>query len=512
MTNEPETRLASKFRDYAQRMRSRVEGRIDDVPFVDELAKGAQKRVERHRTLRRDLAPLSRFVRSYARGSWRDCSAGDAAWALAAVMYVQSPMDAIPDYLPGGLRDDEAVVRWVSARIAEALQRYAEWEKTFGTSDMAIVSEGESQQFSLEVQVLDEVDPTLFARVDGPRASSGIPMIAANPALTGGVELMNALRSGGVVRVVGPQHLLAGLDRGSLELVHSVGGNLGTVRDATSKQIAGHLRFGDIQSANPVAPALAGFQLASALTLQYYLARIDRQLGLILDEVLGGRQDLRDERFGRIDTARRRCATVEKVLADTGDAGTQDRQRLELALNDLEQTYGALRSSVEAFCVQVEQLDLDTCRKAELEKLLEKAVGTPLADGQLLLFAAVVRHRIHGLDAYLLSPDGERRVLIATEEMGRERQEMDALLLRARAAFAKLNVPKRHLDERWGVLGGPEKELRRFVEAATPFSSALNERGLLPAYLPDTPFVADLRLGENGAVEAEWAWLTQAGE
>ena len=507
MSARSERRLTDKVGEYLERMRSRAVDRLEDVTFVDDLVDRVQTRVARHRTLRTDLDPLTRLSRSYARGSWRDCPPSEVALALAAVMYVQSPLDAVPDWLPGGLNDDEAVVKWVSARISGTLERYAEWEAAFGEAEVAVVLDDEPRPYSLEVQVLDDPSPSLFHRVDGARKSQVVPSFAGAPALLGGVEVLKALQSGGVVRVLGPQHLLAGLDRGTLEMVPSAGGLLGTVRDTTSKQFAGNLRLGDLEGANPMAPALAGFQLASALTLQYYLARIDGQLNRILEEVLGGRQDLRDERYGRIEAARRRCATAERVLLETGNLGQQDRNRLNHAENDLEQTYGALRASVEAFCEEVEQLDLEACQKGDLGSMLENAVKTPLADAQLLLFAVVIRHRMNGLDAHLLSADGEERMAIATEELAHEHREMEELLLRVRAAFAKLSVPKRHLDERWGVLGGPEKQMGQFAASSASLRSVLSERGLLPAYIPDAPFVADLRMGNGDAIETEWAWL-----
>jgi hypothetical protein len=51
-------------------------------------------------------------------------------------------------------------------------------------------------------------------------------------------------------------------------MVPSSGGNLGVVRDATTKGFSGHLRFGEVGEGASQAQALAAFQVASAITLQ----------------------------------------------------------------------------------------------------------------------------------------------------------------------------------------------------------------------------------------------------
>src|SRR5205823_940668 len=110
----------------------------------------------------------------------------------------------------------------------------------------------------LSVQTLGAADSSLFNRVDAspeqqPRS------IALNGAVLSAVNLGGALDPGKVMRIIGPQSVLDGLGNGSLELVHSGGGNLGVVREAGSNGWGGHLRFGDPESAG-TAPALAAFQ------------------------------------------------------------------------------------------------------------------------------------------------------------------------------------------------------------------------------------------------------------
>jgi hypothetical protein len=293
-----------------------------------------------------------------------------------------------------------------------------------------------------------------------------------------------------------------------LELIRSGPGNLGVARDVASKDFAGQLRFGGVEFSGVLAPALAASEVASAVTLQYYLARIDRQLSAITADLEAIRSDTRDDRYGTIETARSKCASVERVLTLTGTIGEQDALRLELAVKNLEQTYQALRSNAEKFCSRVEAFDIATIDKDDLAALLKDAGGPQLMDTRLLLYAAVVRHRIQGVQVSMHVVDGEERVELAIDDEAAAHREMLELFTRLQLAFRKLDLPKRALETRWPNLGGPEKALVEYgvstselrQELATPAST-------LPALMPAEPFVMDLRLGVDDKIEAEWAYV-----
>ncbi|MCW2984733.1 MAG: hypothetical protein JWR63_2303 [Conexibacter sp.] len=558
------------------RFRVRAGEALTDVPAVEDFLERADARSKKSAALSESLAPLRRLIRSYVRGSYRDADSGDVAWALAAVMYVASPLDAIPDFLPGGLRDDEMVAAWVHRRVESTIRAYEAWEtsigegsvdlnakqdadamtymaaikripdptpaeakanlasnkkkwlKKFESSDAELgldehlgpapfVAPSPSAQ-ALDVVVLDGVDSSLFNRLE-PGDRRALPSIAANQALLGAAQvhaaaqIQGALQAGQVVRVFGPPGLLEGLAAKTLEMVPSSGGNLGAVREVGGSGFVGQLRFGDLETQNVPNPnlALAGFQFASAVTLQYYLARIDRQLGVIDKEIRGTRQDTRDERYGRIEAARKQCELAERILAGTSGLNNHDARRLDLAAHDLDQTYEALEASVKSFCERVEATDLVTVSKSDLDGLLRDGAGVAVTDTQLLLYAAVVRHRIGGVQAFLLSDDGEHRSRIAHEDLDATHQEMVAFLTRAQAAMRKLNLPKRALDKRFRKLGGPETSLDQYSARSKGVRELLSSpQHVLPAYTPQEPFVMDLRLGEDQRLEAEWAYVRRS--
>jgi len=125
--------------------------------------------------------------------------------------------------------------------------------------------------------------PSWFSRRRG-REIDRSPLLAAVPSIA------HALATGDVVRVVGPQGLLDGIASGALSYLQGPEGHYGTVVDR-SHRIVGHVQLQHSDALAHSAGALAAFQLASAMTLQYYLHRIDQRLEEIADLVRRQRSD-----------------------------------------------------------------------------------------------------------------------------------------------------------------------------------------------------------------------------
>lgn len=49
---------------------------------------------------------------------------GGKAIAIAALVYLISPLDAVPDFIPGGLLDDAGVITVAVAKLADDLRKY----------------------------------------------------------------------------------------------------------------------------------------------------------------------------------------------------------------------------------------------------------------------------------------------------------------------------------------------------------------------------------------------------
>lgn len=70
-----------------------------------------------------------RLVRSYARGEYRDIKTTTIVSGLAVLLYVLSPIDLIPDFIPVlGWLDDLSLVSWFVGKFREELVRFQAWE------------------------------------------------------------------------------------------------------------------------------------------------------------------------------------------------------------------------------------------------------------------------------------------------------------------------------------------------------------------------------------------------
>lgn len=137
---------------------------------------------------------------------------------------------------------------------------------------------------------------------------------------------------------------------------------------ADKSGIVGHLRIGTDLTAAAAQSALAAFQVASVVTLQYYPARIDAQLVAIDRQLKSIQQDLLDETFGEIETAREACSDVEDALRDLGRIGDLDAQRLAHAEQRIDQAYHAQVKKLQGFDQQVDAL---------LGEMNSTAIGSP---------------------------------------------------------------------------------------------------------------------------------------
>lgn len=131
-----------------------------------------------------------------------------------------------------------------------------------------------------------------------------------------------------------------------------------------------------------------------------------------------------------------------------------------------------------------------------------------LTNAQLFVYASAVRHRVRAVQTYAHQTAGESRVKLAVEELTEQETETIELLGDVASTFASLNLSKRQLDDRWPVLGGPERELHDFMRRSEPLREGLADpRGLLPSYAADRPFVLEMRATGDAKAEMQWAYL-----
>jgi len=113
-----------KYLPMAQRVLAR--GRL---PIV--LLAVARKRSARGgliKGLREDLGLLQAMCVAWWRGEYRQVSRPALVAAVAGLLYFLSPLDAIPDWIPGlGFVDDLAVLSWIVRKWSGELQAFQAW-------------------------------------------------------------------------------------------------------------------------------------------------------------------------------------------------------------------------------------------------------------------------------------------------------------------------------------------------------------------------------------------------
>ncbi|MVN75455.1 DUF1232 domain-containing protein [Hymenobacter sp. HMF4947] len=78
---------------------------------------------------------LVRLVRSYANGSYREIQTSTVVSGLAVLLYVLSPIDLIPDFIPlVGLLDDLSLVSWFVGKFHGEITRFRAWEQSMAIS------------------------------------------------------------------------------------------------------------------------------------------------------------------------------------------------------------------------------------------------------------------------------------------------------------------------------------------------------------------------------------------
>jgi len=80
-----------------------------------------------------DLKLLIPLIKDYWKGTYRDVSVKSIVIFVAALAYIISPIDLIPDYIIGFGQIDDAVILGLSLFFLEKdLQKYKEWKDTNG--------------------------------------------------------------------------------------------------------------------------------------------------------------------------------------------------------------------------------------------------------------------------------------------------------------------------------------------------------------------------------------------
>jgi uncharacterized membrane protein YkvA (DUF1232 family) len=85
--------------------------------------------------IKKDVQTLLRLMRAYGEGRYRQVSGKNLALAGLGLVYLVSPLDVVPDFLPGGLADDAAVIGFILRKLRTELVAFEAWERAQGSQD-----------------------------------------------------------------------------------------------------------------------------------------------------------------------------------------------------------------------------------------------------------------------------------------------------------------------------------------------------------------------------------------
>jgi len=72
-----------------------------------------------------------RMVRSYITGEYREIQSSTVISGLAVLLYVLSPIDLVPDFIPVlGFLDDLSLVSWFVGKFQGEIVRFRDWENS----------------------------------------------------------------------------------------------------------------------------------------------------------------------------------------------------------------------------------------------------------------------------------------------------------------------------------------------------------------------------------------------
>ena len=86
---------------------------------------------EKLSSVRKELELLCSYVMDIMKGDYSDYDGVKLMFIIAALIYVVSPIDIIPDFIPvAGLVDDVVVIEWLIREVKSELDKYEQikWE------------------------------------------------------------------------------------------------------------------------------------------------------------------------------------------------------------------------------------------------------------------------------------------------------------------------------------------------------------------------------------------------
>lgn len=111
---------------YSKKADDYINNKDKAKKLVDEAREKAKKKGPLEE-LWDEIQLLFGIVSDWATGKYTEIPTGSIIAIIIGLLYFVSPIDLIPDFLPGGLIDDAMVLGLVIAQVKSDLNKYKEW-------------------------------------------------------------------------------------------------------------------------------------------------------------------------------------------------------------------------------------------------------------------------------------------------------------------------------------------------------------------------------------------------
>ena len=113
-SNSEESKSTINNEDEFERLIQRLESKLKLIPGIGQYMS--------------DIACMVSLVRSYIKNEYTDIPIGTIISIVSTLIYLLSPVDLIPDFIPlAGYLDDLALLSWVLKLIHSDVEEYKKW-------------------------------------------------------------------------------------------------------------------------------------------------------------------------------------------------------------------------------------------------------------------------------------------------------------------------------------------------------------------------------------------------
>lgn len=110
---------------------------VSNPQQMNELLNKFSHSLSRHGLM--DIKDYLLLMRDYLHdiivGKYKDYHATKLVLIVAAIIYIVTPIDLIPDLFPGGLIDDMSIALWVLKEVGDELDRYKTSPKNHSSAE-----------------------------------------------------------------------------------------------------------------------------------------------------------------------------------------------------------------------------------------------------------------------------------------------------------------------------------------------------------------------------------------